>query len=201
MKQIKLNTQEFLFSLMDNLNDIWQDEIVKDGNVVPVGAWNTAGFIESRMNDFDETPLLVRISYIGSEFYPSTQGFLFELLGSTKVLTFGTCAAKSKSIHEFEQFLSQCLDEIVMIPNTESPLNTVIINAFHGQHIPVADLDAVLNIKNQLLDTKDINVPTFSFPDPKDAHKESAKDPDPVDISNNIATMSDDAKTVKDKLL
>ena len=170
MKQIKLNTQEFLFSLMDNLNDIWQDEIVKDGTIVTVGAWNTAGFIESRMNDFDETPLLVRISYIGSEFEPSTQGFIFELLGSTKVLTFGTFAAKSKSIHEFEQFLSKCIDEIVLIPNTESPLNTVIINAFHGRHMPVEDLEAVLNVKNQLVSTKDLNTPVFSYPNIKNDH-------------------------------
>lgn len=194
MKQIKLNTQAFLFNLMDNVNDIWRDEIVKNGTIVPVGAWNTAGFIESRMNDFDETPLLVRISYIGSEFEPSTQGFIFELLGSTKVLTFGTFAAKSKSMQEFEQFLSQCLDEIVMIPNTESPLNTVIIDAFHGQHIPVADLNAVLNIKNQLLDKKDLDIPVFSFPDPENAHTEPVKNFELIDSSDNIATASNDAK-------
>lgn len=194
IKKIKINTAEFLLELIDNLNDIWQDEIVKDGTIVPIGAWNTAGFIESRMNDFDETPLLVRISYIGSEFYPATQGFLFELLGSTKVFTFGTFAAKSRSMQEFKQFLSQCIDEIALIPDAESPLNTVIIDAFHGQHIPVADLDAVLNIKNQLLDEKDLDIPMFSFPNPENAHSEPIKDFRPIDISDSIATASDDAK-------
>lgn len=66
--------------------------------------------------------------------------------------------------------MSQCLEEIRMIPNTESPLNTVIINAFHKQHMPVEDLETVLNIKNQLLDTKDLNTPVFSYPNLKNDH-------------------------------
>ena len=170
MKQIKLNTVKFILELMDNVNNIWQDEIIKNDKIVPAETWDTAKSIENRMDDFDETPLLVRIRYLGSEFYPSTQGFSFELLGSKKILTFETFVTKPKTMQEFKQFLSQCLEEIRMIPNTESPLNTVIINAFHKQHMPVEDLETVLNIKNQLLDTKDLNTPVFSYPNLKNDH-------------------------------
>ena len=170
MKQIKLNTVKFIFELMDNINNIWQDEIIKNDKIVPAETWDTAQSIENLMDNFDETPLLVRIRYLGSEFYHSTQGFCFELLGSTKILAFETFVTKPKNMQEFEQFLLQCLEEIRMIPNTESPLNTVIINAFHGRHMPVEDLEAVLNVKNQLLDTKDLNNPVFSYPNLKNDH-------------------------------
>jgi len=170
MKQIKFNTVKFLSELIDNINTVWLDETIKNGKIVPDRAWDTAQSIENRMDDFDETPLLIRIRYLGSEFYNSTQGFCFELLGSTKILAFETFVTKPKNMQEFEQFLLQCLEEIRMIPNTESPLNTVIINAFHGRHMPVEDLEAVLNVKNQLLDTKDLNNPVFSYPNLKNDH-------------------------------
>ena len=97
MKQIKLNTVKFILELMDNVNNIWQDEIIKNDKIVPAETWDTAKSIENRMDDFDETPLLVRIRYLGSEFYPSTQGFSFELLGSKKILTFETFVTKPKT--------------------------------------------------------------------------------------------------------
>ena len=180
MKQIKLNTVKFILELIDNVNDVWQDEIIKTDKIVSAETWDTAQSIENLMDDFDETPLLVRIRYLGSEFYHSTQGFCFELLGSTKILAFETFVTKPKTMQEFEQFLSQCLEEIRMIPNTESPLNKVIINAFHEKHMPVEDLEAVLNVKkdlevvlnvkNQLLGTNDLNTPVFSYPNLKNDH-------------------------------
>ena len=153
MKQIKFNTVKFLSELIDNINTVWLDETIKNGKIVPDRAWDTAQSIENRMDDFDETPLLVSIRYLGSEFYPSTQGFQFELLGSTKISTFKTFVAKPQSLQDFKQFLSQCLDEIVMISNKKTQLDTIIINAFHQKSMPVSDLEILLNIKQQLLDT------------------------------------------------
>ena len=116
MKQIKFNTVKFLSELIDNINAVWLNETIKNDKIVPDRAWDTAQSIENSMDDFDERPLLVSIRYLGSEFYPSTQGFCFELLGSKKILTFETFVTKPKTMQEFEQFLSQCLEEEAPLP-------------------------------------------------------------------------------------
>lgn len=222
MKQIKLNTADFLSELIDNLNDIWRDEVAEDNNTIISGSsWDTARFIENRIDDFDETPLLVRISSLGSEFYHSTQGFGFDLLGSNKILTFESFNTKPKSMRDFEQFLSQCLDEIALIPDTKSPLNTAILDAFHQRALDASDLEVLLNVKNQMVEAiKQENPPVFSYPeksqdatpassqsnyacknllksetiDQNDDYSDILKAIMPLDVSAEIATLSDQEK-------
>ena len=140
MKNIKTTTVKALLEIKDQISKIWKDH-----------NWETANAIQKVISEYhDESKLLVRCTSFGSEYMHSTQGFHFELLGEKKVLSFTSSNSEPKSRLQFEQFLSKCFEEVQNINDSDVPINDVIIRAFERRSLPNADVELLIDIRNEL---------------------------------------------------
>ena len=146
MKNIKTTTVKALLEIEDQISKIWKDD-----------DWTTAEAIQEIISEYREnSKLLVRCTLFGSEYMHSTQGFHFDLLGKKTILSFTSSNSEPKSRLHFEQFLSKCFEEVQNINDSDVPINDVIVRAFELRSLPNADIELLIDVRNELQSKRQI---------------------------------------------